>query len=77
MGLFGGKKEEKNYIVFDPYTEEAIAVCTTKEAKQMLQIQAKAKFVECSSYEYFKFKEHNILPDDVVYRKKMEYKEIK
>jgi len=76
MALFG-KKEEKNYIVFDPYTDEAIAVCITKEVKQILQIQAKAQFVECSSYEYFKFKEHNQLPADIAARPKLSAKDVK
>ncbi len=77
MGLFGGKKEEKNYIVFEPYTGEAIACCTTKETKQISQVQPKAQFVEVTSYEFFKFKEHNVLPDDIGSRTKHSYKEVK
>ena len=76
MGLFG-KKEEKNYIVFDPYTEEAVAACTTKEVKQIIQVQPKAKFVECTSYEFFKFKEHNVLPDNISSRQKLDVKDVK
>lgn len=76
MGLFG-KKEEKNYIVFDPYTEEAVAACITKEIKQIIQVQPKAKFVECTSYEFFKFKEHNILPDNISSRQKLDVKDVK
>ena len=63
MALFG-KKEEKNYIVFDPYTEEAV-------------VQPKAKFVECTSYEFFKFKEHNVLPDNISSRQKLDVKDVK
>ena len=76
MALFG-KKEEKFYIVFDPYTEEAVATCTTKEVKQISQVQPKGKFVECSQYEMFKFKEHQVLPDDIASRKRFEAKEVK
>lgn len=76
MALFGNK-EEKNYIVFDPYTDEAIAVCITKEIKQISQVQPKARFVECSSYEYFKFKEHNQLPDDIADRPRLTAKDVK
>lgn len=76
MALFG-KKEEKSYIVFDPYTGEVVAACTTKEIKQIVQIQPKAKFVECTSYEFFKFKEHNILPDNILGRTKLEVKDVR
>ncbi len=76
MALFG-KKEEKNYIVFDPYTGDAIAVCTSKETKQILQVQPKAQFVECTSYEYFKFKEHTQLPDDIASRTRLSAKDVK
>ncbi|MGN0153516.1 MAG: hypothetical protein ACI4A3_03630 [Lachnospiraceae bacterium] len=76
MALFG-KKEEKNYLVFDPYSGEAVAACTTKEIKQITQVQPKAKFVECTSYEFFKFKEHNLLPDDISKRKKLDAKDLK
>ena len=76
MALFG-KKQDKNYIVFDPYTEEAIAVCVTKEIKQISQVQPKAQFVECSSYEFFKYKEHKLLPDDIASRPKLSAKDIK
>ncbi|MCM1157201.1 MAG: hypothetical protein NC300_01730 [Bacteroidales bacterium] len=76
MGLFG-KKVEKNYIVFDPYTGEAVAACTTKEIKQIVQVQPKAKFLECTSYEYFKYKEHNVLPDDAAKRPKLDVKDVK
>ena len=75
MALFG-KKEEKNYIVFDP-TGEAIAVCLTKEVKQIANVQPRATYVECTSYEYFKFKEHNQLPADIDGRKHLSAKEIK
>lgn len=75
MALFG-KKEEKNYIVFDP-TGEAIAVCITKEVKQISQVQPRAAFVECTSYEFFKFKEHNQLPPDIERRPRLSAKDIK
>ena len=75
MALFG-KKEEKNYIVFDP-TGEAIAVCLRKEIKQIANVQPRATYVECTSYEYFKFKEHNQLPADIDRRKHLSAKEIK
>lgn len=77
MGLFGGKKEEKSYIVIDPYTEEVVAGCTTKETKQIAHVQAKAQFVECSSYELQKYREENVLPDDIAYRKRLGIKELK
>ncbi|MBR1865449.1 MAG: hypothetical protein IJ801_02965 [Lachnospiraceae bacterium] len=77
MGLFGGKKEERNYIVFDPYTEEAVTACTTKETKQIVQVQPRAQFVECSAYELHNFKEENILPDDIESRRKLGIKELK
>ena len=76
MALFG-KKEEKNYIVFDPYTGEAIAACITKEVKQISQVQPKAQFVECNSYEFFKFKEHNQLPADIASRPRLAARDIK
>lgn len=76
MALFG-KKVEKNYIVFDPYTGEAVATCTTKEVKQIVQVQPQAKFVECTSYEFFKFKEHNILPNNISSRQKLSAKDVK
>lgn len=76
MAIFG-KKEIKSYIIFDPYSEEAVAACTTKEIKQILQIQPQAKFVECTQYEMFKFKEHGALPDNITSRKRMDLKEIK
>lgn len=75
MALFG-KKEEKNYIVFDP-TGEAIAVCITKEVKQISQVQPRASFVECTSYEFFKFKEHSQLPADIAGRPRLSAKDIK
>lgn len=75
MALFG-KKEDKNYIVFDP-TGEAIAVCITKEVKQISNIQPTATFVECTSYEFFKFKEHAQLPADIVRRPHLSAKEVK
>lgn len=75
MGLFG-KKEEKNYIVFDLYSGEAVAACTTKEAKQIVQVQPKAQFMECNSYEFFKFKEHQILPDDAMKRPRLSFKQL-
>ncbi|MDE6434174.1 MAG: hypothetical protein K2L07_08080 [Lachnospiraceae bacterium] len=76
MALFG-KKEIKNYIVFDPYTEEAVAVCTTPEVKQILQVQPRAKFLECSQFEIYKYKEHRILPEDVKLRGLLEAKDIR
>ncbi|MCM1178828.1 MAG: hypothetical protein NC347_01125 [Clostridium sp.] len=76
MALFG-KKEVKNYIVFDPYTEEAVAACTTPEIKQILQVQPKAKFLECSQFELFKYKEHGMLPGDVESRRLLEAKDVK
>lgn len=76
MALFG-KKEDKNYIVFDPYTGDAVAACNTKEIKQIMQVQPRAEFVECSSYEYFKYKEHSVLPDDVMSRKRLSGKDVK
>lgn len=76
MALFG-KKEEKNYIVFDPYTEEAVAACVTKEVKQIIHVIPKAKFVECTQYEVFRFKEHGELPGDIYSRKKLDEKDVK
>jgi hypothetical protein len=76
MALFG-KKQEKYYIVFDPYTEEATAACETREIKQILGVLPMAKFIECSSYEYFKYKEHNILPDDILGRPRLAGKDVK
>lgn len=76
MALFG-KKEEKNYIVFDPYTEEAVAACVTKEVKQIINVIPKAKFVECTKYELNNFKEYNELPGDIYSRKKLEVKDVK
>lgn len=76
MGLFG-KKENKFYIVFDPYSEQPTAACETKEIKQIMQVLPMGKFVECSSYEFFKFKEHNVLPDDVMSRPRLAGKDIK
>ncbi|MDD6070914.1 MAG: hypothetical protein PUC12_08910 [Clostridiales bacterium] len=76
MALFG-KKEIKYYIVFDPYTEEAVASCTTTEVKQILQVQPKAQFVECSQFDIFKYKEHGLLPDDIEERKKLDAKAIR
>ncbi len=76
MALFG-KKEIKNYIVFDPYTGEAVATCTSSEVKQILQVQPKAKFMECSQFEVFKYKEHGMLPDDMEARKLLDAKDVK
>lgn len=76
MGLFG-KKQNKFYLVIDPYTEEATAACETKEIKQILQVLPAAKFIECSSYEYYKFKDHNVAPADVKSRKLLDAKEVK
>ncbi|MCM1496875.1 MAG: hypothetical protein NC124_00215 [Clostridium sp.] len=76
MGLFG-KKQSKFYLVIDPYSEEATAACETKEIKQILQVLPAAKFVECNSYEYYQFKDHNVAPDNVKSRKRLEAKEIK
>ncbi|HCJ07308.1 MAG: hypothetical protein PUC55_05110 [Lachnospiraceae bacterium] len=75
MGLFS-KKEDKNYIVFDLYSGEAVAACTTKDAKQIVQVQPNAQFMECNSYEFFKFKEHQILPDDASGRPKLSFKQL-
>lgn len=76
MGLFG-KKENKYYIVFDPYSGEATAACETKEIKQILQVLPMGKFMECTSYEFYKYKEHNVLPDDVKSRPRLNGKDIK
>lgn len=76
MGLFA-KKEIKYYIVFDPYTEEAITVCLSTEIKQILNVQPKAQFVECTQFELFKFKEHGMLPDDIELRKRLEAKDVR
>lgn len=75
MGLFS-KKEDKNYIVFDLYSGEAVAACSTKEIKQITQVQPNAQFMECNSYEFFKFKEHQLLPDDVDTRPKLSAKQL-
>lgn len=76
MGLFT-KKEIKTYIVFDPYSEEAVATCTSSEVKQILSVQSKAQFVECTQFELFKFKEHGMLPDDITMRKRLGAREVK
>jgi hypothetical protein len=76
MGLFG-KKEIKNYIVFDRYEEKAVTACTTSDVKQILLVQPRAQFVECSQFEMFKFKEHEILPDDFYGRQRLEGKDVK
>lgn len=76
MALFG-KKETKHYLVFDPYTEEVVASCNTADLKQIRQVLAQAKYVECSEYEVFKYKEHKVIPGDFVSRKKLEFKDIK
>ena len=76
MTLYG-KDEEKNYIVFDPYIEEAIAVCVSKDIGQILEMQPKVQFVECTSYELFKYKEKKQLPADIASRKRLSAKDIK
>ncbi len=76
MALFG-KKQNKHYLVVDPYTEEVVAACDSKELKQIRQVLAQAKYVECSEYEMFKYKEHKLLPSDFATRKKLEFKDIK
>ncbi len=76
MALFG-KKEEKNYLVVDAYTSEVVAACTTKETKQISQVQVKAKFVEVTEYEAYKYNEHNVVPDDIKSRKAYTFKELK
>ncbi len=76
MGLFG-KKQIKHYIVFDPYTEEVVAACSTNDVKQILQVQPKAKFVECSQFEMLNFMRSGIIPEDAVMRKRLEAKEVK
>lgn len=76
MALFG-KKESKCYIVMDPYSEEATAACETREVKQILQVLPAAKFVECSSYEMFKYKEHKAVPDDFLSRPRLAGKDVK
>lgn len=76
MALFG-KKEIKNYIVFDPYTEEAVATCTTSDVKQILQVQPRAKFLECTLSELFRFKDYGVLPDDVAERRLLDAKAVK
>ena len=76
MGLFS-KKEDKFYIVIDPYTEEPTAACETKEIKQILQVLPMAKFVECTSYECFKFKEHHVVPGDIASRPHLSSKDVK
>ncbi|MGN0495270.1 MAG: hypothetical protein ACI4GW_03505 [Lachnospiraceae bacterium] len=77
MALFGGKKENKFYIVMDPYSEEATASCETREVKQILGVLPTALFIECSSYEFFKYKEHNVLPDDFTSRPRLTAKDVK
>lgn len=77
MALFGGKKENKFYIVMDPYTEKATACCETREVKQILGVLANAIFIECSSYEFFKYKEHDVIPDDFYSRKRLTAKDVK
>ncbi len=76
MGLFT-KKEDKSYLVFDIYTGDIVASCVTKEVKQILQVQPKAQFVECNSYEFFKYKEHGQVPLDIENRPKLTGKEVK
>ena len=77
MGLFGGKKEEKYYLVVDAYSDEVIATCSTKETKQIAQVQSKARFVECTDYEMFKYNEHKVIPDDMKSRTKYAFKDLK
>lgn len=77
MGLFGGKKEDKFYIVMDPYTEKATACCETREIKQIVGVLPAAIFIECSSYEFFKYKEHDVIPDDFYTRKRLSAKDVK
>lgn len=76
MGLFG-KKQNKFYLVIDPYSEEATAACETKEIKQILQVLPAAKFIECNSQEYYRFKQHNVSPGDLKSRKMLGAKEVK
>lgn len=77
MGLFGGKKENKYYIVMDPYTEKATAACETRETKQIIGVLPAAIFIECSSYEFFKYKEHGVIPDDFQSRPRLTAKDVK
>lgn len=77
MALFGKKKEDKFYIIINPYSEEAETCCETREVKQILQVLPAAKFVECSSYEFFKYKEHKVLPDDFYSRPTLLGKDVK
>lgn len=76
MGLFGNKKS-KFYIVIDPYTEEATAACETREIKQILQVLPAALFAECSSYEYFRYKEHSEIPNNILSRTRLSGKDVK
>ncbi len=76
MGLFD-KKEDKNYIVVDAYNGDVLTTCVTKELKQISQVQVTVKFIECTEYEAFKFKEHGKAPDDLTKRKAYSFKEIK
>ena len=76
MALFG-KKENKFYIVIDPYTEKPAAACESREVKQIAGVLPAGKFVECSSYEFFKYKEHNVVPDDLMTRPGLSAKEAK
>lgn len=76
MGLFT-KKENKNYIVFDHYSGEAIAACVTREVKQILQIQPKAQFVECDFNELLEYNDYSRLPDDIDSRRRLTAKEVK
>lgn len=75
MALFG-KKQDKFYLVVDVYSGEVIASCNTKETKQISQVQVKARFVEASEYEIFKFNEHGVVPEDISKRKACTFKEL-
>lgn len=77
MALFGGKKENKFYIVMDPYSEEATASCETREVKQIIGVLPAAIFIECSSYEYYKYREHNEVPADFKSRPRLSAKDVK
>lgn len=76
MGLFA-KKEERIYFVLDGYSDDVVAVCATKELKQINQVQPKAKYIVCTEYEAFKFNEHQIVPDDLLSRPSQSFKDLK
>lgn len=83
MGLFGKKKKEpvfvikKNYIAIDRYNEQPLTECDTTEISQILQVQPKAQFIECSVAEITQYKEQGYLPGDFFERTRLEAKDFK